>query len=55
MPRTYWGSQFYVDNWNDYRLPAPGYRLRYVRHYDDLLLVDTRTGRVVRVYRNFYW
>jgi len=26
-----------------------------VRHYDDVLLIDTRSGRVVRVYRDFFW
>lgn len=56
MPRNYWGSRYYVNNWNAYRLPSPGPRhFRYVRHYDDVLLVDTRNGRVVRAYRNFYW
>jgi Ni/Co efflux regulator RcnB len=56
VPRIYWGPQYYVQDWRTYRLPAPGYRwYRYVRHYDDLLLINTRNGRVVRVYRNFYW
>lgn len=56
LPRTYWGPRYYVDNWGYYRLPRPGYRhYRYVRHYDDLLLINIRTGRVVRVYRDFYW
>ena len=35
-------------------MPATAYQ-RYVRHYDDLLLVNTRTGRVIRVYNGFYW
>lgn len=56
VPRTYWGPRYYVDNWSYYRLPSPGYGYyRYVRHYDDMLLINTRNGRVVRVYRNFYW
>ncbi len=55
-PRSYWGSRYYVNNWSAYRLPAPAYRhYRYVRHYDDVLLVDTRSGRVIRVYNHFYW
>lgn len=37
-------------------VPRPGRGLTYVRHYNDLLLVNTRTGRVVQVYRNqFRW
>ncbi len=51
----YYGSRYYVNNYGAYRLPAPGYGLRYVRHYNDVLLIDVRTGRVVNVYRNFYW
>jgi Ni/Co efflux regulator RcnB len=43
-----------ADPWR-YHLPAPGYNQVWVRHYDDLLLVDTRRGVVVRVIRNFYW
>jgi Ni/Co efflux regulator RcnB len=42
------------DPWR-YHLPAAGYGQVWVRHYDDLLLVDTRRGVVVRVIRNFYW
>lgn len=42
------------DPWR-YHLPNPGYNQVWVRHYDDLLLVDVRRGTVVRVIRNFYW
>lgn len=56
VPRSYWGSRYYVDNYSYYRLPRPAYNYyRYVRHYDDLLLINTRNGRVIRVFRNFYW
>lgn len=51
----YYGDRYYVNNYSRYRLPAPGRYQRYVRHYNDLLLVNTRTGRVVRVYNNLYW
>jgi Ni/Co efflux regulator RcnB len=50
----YYGSNYRVNNYATYRLPAPGYNKRYVRHYRDLLLVNVRTGNVVRVYRGFY-
>ncbi len=52
---TYYGSRYYVSDYARYRLPAPGRDLRYVRHYDDVLLVNVRTGRVVNVYRSFFW
>ncbi len=51
----YYGSRYYVNNYSTYRLPAPGRNLRYVRHYNDVLLVNVRTGRVAHVYRGFYW
>lgn len=51
----YWGNSYRVSNHSAYRLPYPGRYQQYVRHYDDLLLVNTRTGRVVRVYNRFYW
>lgn len=55
-PRSYWAPRYYIDNWSYYRLPNPGSRwYRYVRHYDDLLLINVRNGRIIRVYRNFYW
>lgn len=55
LQRSYYSPRFYVNNYSNYRLPVPGYNQRYVRHYNDVLLVNVRTGRVVRVYRNFYW
>ena len=52
---TYYGSSYWLaDPWR-YRLPPAGYGQRWVRHYDDLLLVDTRRGVVLRVINNFYW
>lgn len=50
----YYGNSYRVSNYNAYRLPAPGYNKRYVRHYRDLLLVNVRSGHVVKVYRGFY-
>ena len=52
---SYFGPRYVIaDPWR-YRLPPTvGYQ-RWVRHYDDLLLVDTRRGVVLRVLNNFYW
>jgi hypothetical protein len=48
--RSYWLN----DPWQ-YRLPyaPPGYR--WIRYYDDAILVDTWDGRVVDVIRSFFW
>ncbi|HSX54201.1 MAG TPA: RcnB family protein [Sphingomonas sp.] len=51
----YYGSRYYINDPWRYRLPPAGYSQRWVRHYDDVLLVDTRRGYVVRVIRNFFW
>ena len=53
-PSYYRSSYWLHDAWT-YRLPyaPPGYR--WIRYYDDVLLVDTWDGRVVDVIRNFFW
>ena len=52
---NYYGSRYYIaDPWR-YRLPNPGWNQRWIRHYNDVLLVDTRRGIVIDVIRNFYW
>ena len=55
LNRLFYGSNYYVNDWNRYRLPRPGINQQYVRYGDDVLLVNVRNGRVVRVYNNFYW
>jgi len=51
----FYGPRFRIsDPWR-YHLPRPGYNQVWVRHYNDLLLVDTRRGIVIRVIRGFYW
>ena len=52
---SYWGSSYWINDPWRYRLPPAGYGRRWVRHYDDVLLIDTRRGVVVRVLNNFYW
>ena len=52
---SYYAPRYRVSNYSTYRLPQPGRYQTYVRHYNDVLLVNTRTGRVVQAYRGFYW
>jgi len=52
---TYWGSGYWINDPWRYRLPAAGWGQRWVRHYDDVILVDTRRGVVVRAIPHFYW
>ncbi len=51
----YYAPRYYIaDPWR-YRLPPARSGLRWVRHYDDVLLVNIRTGRVIEVHHNFFW
>ncbi|MBA3675938.1 MAG: RcnB family protein [Sphingosinicella sp.] len=54
------GSGFYSDRYwiNDpwqYRLPPAYAGTRWVRYYDDVLLVDMYTGEVIDVIYGFFW
>lgn len=54
MRPAYYSSRYYVAPAR-YRLPPAYGATRWVRHYDDALLVNVRTGRVVRVIDRFWW
>jgi len=45
----YYNRAYFVGDYARLRLARPGANQTWVRHYDDALLVNTRTGRVVRV------
>ena len=50
----YYGNS-YRQNWDSrWGLPRAGKNQSYVRHYNDLLLVNERNGKVVRVYRDLF-
>lgn len=55
--RSNYYAPAYRPNWDSrWGVPRAGRNLTYVRHYNDLLLVNERNGRVVKVYRNhFNW
>lgn len=52
---SYYSRSYWLDDPWQYRLPyaPPGYR--WIRYYDDAILVDTWDGQVVDVIRNFFW
>jgi Ni/Co efflux regulator RcnB len=52
---SYYGSNYWINDPYQYRLPyaPPGYR--WIRYYDDAILVDTWSGEVVDVLYNFFW
>ncbi len=54
------GAPFYSQRYwiNDpwrYRLPSVYGDYRWIRYYDDVLLVDTFNGRIVDVIHDFFW
>jgi len=52
---TYYSSRYYITDPYRYRLPTAGRDLRWVRHYNDVMLVNVRNGRVMEVHRGFFW
>ncbi|TKD52926.1 RcnB family protein [Sphingomonas baiyangensis] len=52
---TYYGQRYWINDPWRYRLPPVARNQRWVRHYNDVILVDYRRGRVVDVIRGFYW
>ncbi|HWJ68565.1 MAG TPA: RcnB family protein [Sphingobium sp.] len=51
---SYYGSRYVVKDYQRFHWSRPGANQRWVRHYDDALLVNTRTGRVVKVIYNAF-
>jgi Ni/Co efflux regulator RcnB len=53
---TYYAPAYRLNYDSRWNVPRAGKNMTYVRHYDDLLLVNVRTGKVMQVYRNhFRW
>ena len=50
--RTMVSSRFIINNPRTIGLPYAGRNKAYVRHYNDVLLVNVRSGKVIAVYRN---
>jgi len=49
------GSSYWINDPYRYRLPPAYGTLRWVRYYDDAMLVDIRDGYVVDVLHDFFW
>ncbi|WP_404373465.1 RcnB family protein [Sphingomonas sp. MMS24-J45] len=50
----YYGTRYIIaDPWR-YHLRRPAWGQQWVRHYNDVILVDTRRGVVIDVIRGFY-
>jgi hypothetical protein len=51
----YYSSSFWLNDPWQYRLPYAPPGTRWIRYYDDAILVDTWNGQVVDVIYNFFW
>lgn len=47
LSRSLYQQDYWIDDPYDYRLPPAYGPYRWVRYYDDALLIDLRTGRVI--------
>ncbi|QOT73234.1 RcnB family protein [Sphingobium fuliginis] len=50
-----YSNSYWIDDPYSYRLPPAYGSLRWIRYYDDALLVDIRDGYVVDVIHDFFW
>lgn len=55
LDRLFFGSRYWISDPWQYRLPAVYGNYRWVRYYDDVLLIDTYSGEVVDVIYDFFW
>jgi Ni/Co efflux regulator RcnB len=52
---SYYDDRYWISDPFAYRLPYADGPYRWVRYYDDVLLVDLRNGAVVDVIYDFFW
>lgn len=51
----FYASNYWIDDPSAYRLPPVWGSYRWVRYYNDVLLVDLASGEVVDVIHDFFW
>jgi hypothetical protein len=51
----YYSDRYWISDPWQYRLPEAYGPYRWVRYYDDVLLIDMRSGYVVDVIHDFFW
>ena len=51
----FYSSRYWINDPWQYRLPPAYAGTRWVRYYDDVLLVDLYTGEVIDVIYDFFW
>ena len=51
----YYGRNYWINDYQTYRLARPGYNQRWVRYGNDVALVDIRSGIVASVFNSFFY
>jgi len=51
----YYGQRYWINDWQRYRLARPYAGQRYIRYGNDAVLIDARSGRVIRSYNRFFF
>jgi hypothetical protein len=55
LGRDFYSNRYWINDPWQYRLPQPYAGTRWVRYYNDVLLVDVFNGQVVDVIYDFFW
>ena len=55
LGNLFYGNRYWINDPWQYRLPEVYGPYRWVRYYDDVLLVNTYSGEVVDVIYDFFW
>ena len=55
LDSLFYDQRYWIGDPYDYRLPPAPYGTRWVRYYDDVILVDVYTGEVLDVIYDFFW
>jgi hypothetical protein len=55
LDTLFFGSRYWINDPWQYRLPPADGPYRWVRYYDDAMLVDTYSGEVIDVIYDFFW
>ena len=55
LDAMFFASNYWINDPWYYRLPPAGYGYRWIRYYNDALLIDERTGYVVDVITDFFY
>ncbi|GAA4029568.1 hypothetical protein GCM10022281_05950 [Sphingomonas rosea] len=55
LPSRFYSARYWIQDPWYYRLPPVSGPYRWIRYYNDVLLVDLRTGRVLDTIPRFFW